>query len=350
MVDAAGVPCRRGLNGNLGQNPSQPAGSVTASNPWRKAFFVGTSTVPTPATAAPIEATATLTSVPGYVASITVLPVAGTMSYSSIPACTITGGGGSGATCSLAAGGFTLAGGILTPPGPSALPFACPACITNGGVPGSYTSTPTVTLDPAVAQSALAFLATSPLLSGTTPTLGSLGSSGAGNAGESCGAPPCAGSGAEDIVFGALQFYDAIASTAIVNFTAAVNNFDSIKAPNLQTSVNASLVVSYSNWQGLPDLPLAPQVPPDQEVFPAFVVMPVGAASFHVSVNSTAALLARWRCRVVVTSLVSFTGSSACGSIESWDSLTLTLSVSATLNAAPENTFQISLCRSLAAL
>jgi len=418
LVDAGVVPtaAQAPMNSNFGQilpgappypNASQPGGlgNGIAVNPLREAFFVGTSTVASPApTAAAQTATATASVAGGGVNFITI--TASGTGYLTLPTCTVTGGGGSGAVCSLAAGlaagdialsttGQLVAGPACTAaaaPGvhacgalPGAVaPFACNSCVTNGGLVGSYTSIPTVTLSaPPSIGNALGFLATSAIAASilpVPPTQGNLGSTGGVNAGEMCAtaAPgtPCAGNGPEDVLFGAIQFYDAIASLTAVNFEATVastpssTTFNSIIGPNGLTGANAKQFIQYTDWQGdllniPPGCTITPNVPPgspNQVIGPdgtnhAFTVTPVFGASnyFQVTVNSSATNLGPLAVPGVVTSLVTFTKNGNCAgldspgtgipgtaNVESWDPLTLTLSVSAPMNLSPENTFQIS--------
>jgi hypothetical protein len=370
LVDSVTVPGVGLRNSNYGfilpgappfPNPNQSGGlgNGIAVNPLREAFFVGTTATTSPASGGPpVEATADLSGT-NTVLDIVVLPIAATVTYTSLPSCTITGGGGTGATCSLAAGGFTLVSGVLTPPAPFTLPYTCSACITAGGLIGSYTVAPTVTLSPAASVvTSLSSFAISPITLIPTPATpgfpppfqGNLGGTGAVNAGAA---------GTEDIVYGAIQYFDAIASPTVVNFTATVNNFSTVTASNGQTGVNAKAVITYTNWEGqvlnippgctvtpvVPTLPGYPNGP--NGTSSAFTIQQIGStATFQVTVNSSATTLGVVSVPGVVTSLITFTKSGSCTgsflpSLDSWDPLTVTLTVSAPLNLSPENTFVI---------
>jgi hypothetical protein len=161
------------------------------------------------------------------------------------------------------------------------------------------------------------------------------------------GSPP---GGPEDVIYGAMQFFDAIASPSVINFTARVNDLTSITAPNGTTGgatgLNAKAFVNYINWQGQPlNIPpgcsIIPYVPPAQGGIPAFRVIQVGAApnQFEVTVNPAAVA---WP--GVVSSVVVFDKSGPCTGVgqpplDGWDPITLTLTVSAPMNLIPENTF-----------
>jgi len=366
-------------------NPNAPGGlgNGIAVNPTREAFFVGTSTVVTAPGVIPVFVTAnTSTLSVDYITIVTALT-----GYSSLPTCTITGGGGSGATCSFAAGqaagdvqlvsGQIRSGPLCTavaPPashgcgaGPGVALFSCPSCVTAGGT--NYTTAPTVTLTPTPPTSGalnyLTAVSTAPAVPPVPATEGSFAGFGGVNAGENCtlgadginppsSANPCSGTGPEDVIYGAVQFFDAIATPTVVNFTATVNNFSSITAPDGLTGSAAVATINYSNWQALPlNIPpgciVTPHVPIGRDgVNPDFVLTAIpGTASFTVSVNSTAAVLGPVAIPGVSTSLVTFTKGDQCaglggaGTLDSWDPLTLTLTVSAPLNLSPENTFQI---------
>jgi len=410
------------LNSSYGQilpgappfpNPNQPGGlgNGIAVNPLREAFFVGTTTVvtPTPGVATQI-ATATANVTAGNVVDIQITNSGA--GYLTLPTCTISGGGGTGATCSLAAGqaagdialgtginaGKLIAGPAclaVPPPGahncnaaPGSLAsFVCPSCVTAGGLVASYTSVPTVTLSPPPSTgNSLSFLAPSTILvpmSGAAqfppppvPAFqGNLGSVGGSNAGENCsvGADginppsagnPCFGTGPEDVLYGAIQFYDAIASPTVVNFTATVNSFSSITAFNGQQGANAKAIINYSNWQGQQlNLPPGCTVTPNgtlvttgvwavgvgQGGIAPFLITQLNPSvpnEFLVTVNSTAAVLGPVAYPGVVTSVVTFNKAGPCTGVgqpplESWDPITVTLTVSAPLNLSPESTFQI---------
>jgi hypothetical protein len=363
------------LNSNFGQilpgappspDPNQPGGlgNGIAVSSLREAFFVGTTTAVTasgapPAPAAP-TATATTTgggSVLNVIVNTNNCNAGATnCGYTSLPSCSITGGAGTGATCSLAAGGFTLDGsGNLVAPGGGTFPFTCSACITAGGT--GYTATPTVTLGvpptPPVGGGALNFLTTTPTevsLPPTPPTSGSICTSCGknGNTG-AAGAPTV---GPEDVLFGAIQFYDAIAvpSTAI-NFTANVNDVTSILAPNGTTGgttgLGAKAIVSYINWEGQPlnippgciILPLVPGVPELPGGEPAFTLTPGIGNSWIITINDPANVVAT---PGVITSIVTFAKSGTCTGVgqpplDGWDPITLTISVSAPLNVSSES-------------
>ncbi len=325
-------------------NPNQPGGlgNGIAVNPLREAFFVGTSTVLTPPVVVGTQATAgTVTIVGGNITTIAVaLPGSG---YLTAPSCTITGGSGAGATCTT-----TIAAGAVTA-----------INVTNGGT--GYTNTGLiVTLGPPPQpNTSLSYLTPSPIIPSvlpTPPTQGNLGGSTAQNAGESCPAPPCAGNGPEDVLYGAIQFYDAIASPTVVNFTATVNSFSSVTGPNgtsnTATSNNARAVVTYTNWEGQvlnipPGCTITPNVPPGPGGVPAFLVTQIGStAVFNVQVATAPTILGPVAFPGVVTSLVVFTKNGPCTGVgqpalDSWDPLTLTLSVSAPMSLSPENTFVI---------
>jgi len=401
VIDSTVIPTvgQAPLNSQYGQilpgappspNPSQPGGlgNGIAVNPLREAFFVGTSAELTPEVP-PVEATAQLGA--GQVVSVTVLAIAATQPYTSLPTCVFTGGGGQNATCSLAAGGFTLVGGQLTPPGQApgqGYPFVCSACVTAGGDPFSYVTPPTVTLSPAVSSNQItAFLTANPInpisvgTSGVSPFQGFLAGSpqGGGNAGESCLPAQyvngiCASSGPEDVLFGAVQFFDAIATpTTAISFTATVNSFPSVTAFNGSTGANAKAIMSYQNWEGqilnvppgcivTPVVPLLPGYPVGANgTTAAFTVTPVNGTpnSFLVQVNTAPVTPGSTQATGVVTvpgvvtSIVTFTKSGNCTGLgvpnpgngqtllDSWDPLTLTLTVSAPMNLAPESTFNI---------
>ncbi len=354
------------LNSNFGQilpgappfpNPNQPGGlgNGIAVSATREAFFVGTTTVLTVPGAAPPTATATA-DLDGANHVLDIVVTGAGAGYTTLPTCTITGGGGTGATCSLAAGGFTLSGAGSITGGPG-IGNPCPACITAGGT--GYTAVPVVTLSapPAAATSALTYINATPLVAPSLPvppTQGNLtgGAGTSSNAGESCAGPPCAGNGPEDVIYGAVQFYDAIAQPTAINFTATVNNFNSLTGPNGQTGLNAKAFVNYTNWEGQPlnvppgciVTPVVPSAATSGGTFPIFNVTATGTSSFQVTVNATAATLNALAVPGVFTQMVVFSKSDACSGVgfppglDSWDPLTLTLTVSAPLNLSPENT------------
>ena len=357
LVDSVAPGTGPGLNSNYGfilpgapplPNPNQEGGlgNGIAVNPLREAFFVGTSTELT----APITAPATAGAVTTAAGVVTAIAIATPGSgYTVAPTCTIvaTSGGGSGATCTT-----TITGGAVTA-----------INVTNGGT--GYNTLPVVTIGGPI-DSVLNYLVPSPITAAILPVLptqGNLGAAGGGlNRGESCAAPPCTGTGPEDLVYGAIQFYDAIATPTVVNFTATVNNFNSITGPNGQTGVNAKAVINYTNWEGQalnipPGCTITPNVPtlPGYPVGPdgtsrAFTVTQIsGTSVFQVTVNS--ALVSGVATGVVsvpgvVTSLITFTKSGPCTGVgqpflDSWDPLTVTLSVSAPMSLSPENTFVV---------
>ena len=351
-------------------NPNQfgGLGNGIAVNLYREAFFAGTTTVltaPGAAIALPVTADTDGAAAPGP--HVQDLDITGTISgYSALPACALSGGGGTGATCSLAAGqsagDLALTNGVLVagPNCTAALPpavhgcgaasgasvFFCSSCITAGG--SGYTSSPTVTFTPAPANNgALSYLATSPLsapILPVPPTQGSFsGAPGTGsNAGETCATPPCAGNGPEDVIFGAIQFYDAIASPTAINFTATVNSFPSITGPNGLTGANAKAIVNYTNWAGE-----LVNVPPGCIISPNVPAGPGGIPRLYRPTDQRNPLVPGDRQQHgrqhlgpvafpgVVSSLITFSKSDACTGIgfppglDGWDPLTLTLTVSA---------------------
>jgi len=148
------------------------------------------------------------------------------------------------------------------------------------------------------------------------------------------GAPGAFTGGPEDVIYGALQFYDAIASQPVVNFTATVNNVGSIIGPNgpgATTGPGASAQIIYSNWQqqliNIPPgctvtpvvLPL-PGPPPAGNPLAAnygigadgtrnaFIITPVtgNPAVFTISVNASAAFPGVIGTPGVVTELIVF--------------------------------------------
>ena len=172
-------------------NPNQAGGlgNGIAVNLYREAFFAGTTTVLTaPGAAVTLPVTADTDVAPSPGPHVQDLDITGTISgYSALPACALSGGGGTGATCSLAAGqsagDLALTNGVLVagpnctaalPPAvhgcgaaPGASVFFCSSCITAGG--SGYSSSPTVTFTPAPANNgALTYLATSPLSAPTS--------------------------------------------------------------------------------------------------------------------------------------------------------------------------------------
>ena len=73
----------------------------------------------------------------------------------------------------------------------------------------------------------------------------------------------------EDVLYGSLQFYDAIAAPNAVNFTANVNDATSIFGPNSVAGNpstmgnNAAAFVTYTNWeQQVLNIPPGCQVTP----------------------------------------------------------------------------------------
>jgi Beta-propeller repeat len=351
------------LNSSFGQilpgappfpNPNQPGGvgSGIAVNATREAFFVGTTTVTSPVAAAPVQAIATVTVTAGLVAITVTNPGSGYANPPALPP-TVTLNGVSGCTTNPAFTTTVAAGNVSI-------------TVTNAGA-GCTGVSPTVTIAPpppgggTVDTSASFSISTNTIIlcplapcgvgpGFPAPFQGNLGSTGAQNA--ATGNP---GSGPEDVIYGALQFFDAIATPTVVNFTATVNSFSSITGPNGQTGANAKAIVSYSDWQGQllnipPGCVVTPIVPGGQNGVPAFVVTPVNGApnQFQVTVNSTAATQTADTVSFpgVVTSLVTFTKLGPCTGVgqptlESWDPLTLTLTVSAPLNLTAESTFQV---------
>jgi len=361
-------------------NPNAPGGlgNGIAVNATRAAFFVGTSTELTSPNNTSTSITATANIAGGSVTGIVITGVGS--GYTALPTCALQGGGGTGANCSLlppvtvnvAAVTYNFAidpatGSLVlkdvtgnTPNIAVPVPFTCNSCVSPGGT--GYLAAPVVAFSapPTSAPQTVSFLRATPAGNPAPPLPAFVGGVGAGgqNAGESCATPPCAGNGPEDVLFGVLQFFDAIASPTAINFTATVNSFNSITAPNGQTGANAKVIVNYTDWQGQPlNIPpgctITPNIPAGQNTpGRAFNVVPVNGApnQFQVTVNSTAATQASPADPVsypgVVTSLVVFSKSGPCTGVglpplESWDPLTLTLTVSAPLNLASESTFQI---------
>lgn len=356
IVDSGTAPAGI-LNSSYGQilpgappfpNPNQPGGlgNGIAVSPTREAFFVGTTTVTSPAAAtnsntsfrftpitiftgtAPVQATATANITAGVVNVALAAPNNGGAGYNP------------GAILAVTVAGFS---NCTTTPGPWT------ATVDGAGVVGPIT--PAASGAGCVGAALTVTIPPPPVGgggSGFPPAFqGNLGGAGGANAGSA------AGSGPEDVIYGAIQFFDAIATPTVVNFTAIVNNFNSITGPNGQTGLNAKAFINYSNWQGQvlnipPGCVVTPVVPNGPGGVPSFIVQQVNNTSqFQVSVNSTAAALGVVSIPGVVTSLVSFTKNGPCvgvgqPSIDSWDPLTLTLTVSAPLNLSPESTFQIS--------
>ena len=194
-------------------------------------------------------------------------------------------------------------------------------------------------------------------------TLGGANSSNANNG--------SAGNGPEDVIYGALQFFDAIATVdgnqplSVLNFTATVNNVNSIIGPNgpgATTGQNASAQIIYINWQGQQiNIPPGCTVTPIQTALPLanyavgadgtrnpFIITPVAGnpSVFQISVNASSTNLGVVGTPGVVTETVVFQKNGTCTGVgqpplESWDPLTLTISVSAPLNLSPQNTFVV---------
>ena len=335
------------LNSNFGQilpgappasDPNQPGGlgNGVAVSPFREAFFVGTSTAVNPANTL-TQATQAITIVGGAVVlgattagagynaptpnSINI-PVTGVTGCTTNPIVTATVVGG-GLTFALtnAGAGCTAVAPALTIPAPTGLTITSTNSLATTAIEASVAPTPKFQ--------------------------GNLGSTGGSNPSSGAASPGNAALPSESVLFGALQFYDAIAfpSTAI-NFTANVNDVTSITAPNGitggPTGLNAKATINYFNWEGQPVnippgclvLPLVPTVP--ELGAPAFTVTPGIGNSFVVQVNPAAVAFPG-----VITSVVTFAKSNGCTGagqppIDSWDPITLTLSVSAPLNASVE--------------
>lgn len=346
LVDATAAPTGPGLQSSYGQilpgappfpNPNQPGGlgNGIAVNPLREAFFVGTTTVTSPPPGPAITTANSFTWSPITTFTLTGTPATATA--------VLTGGA---VVITLTNGGS----GYLTPPSVTVTGFA--ACTTT---PGPWTATLTAGAVTAITPATSGTTCTGAALtvtigappvssSGTPPSFeGGLSSAGTVNAGAV---------GTEDVLYGAIQFFDAIASPTVVNFTATVNSFSSITGPNGQTGLNAKAVINYSNWESQvlnipPGCTITPVVPNGPNGAPAFLVTQVsGTSSFIVTVNSTATTLGPVAFPGVVTSLITFTKNGPCTgvgqpSLDSWDPLTVTLTVSAPLNLIPENTFVI---------
>jgi hypothetical protein len=319
-------------------DPNQPGGlgNGIAVNPLREAFFVGTSNATTPSLTGGVTATATATIVGGAV-QITLttagLPTATSGSgYLTAPTITLTGLTG----CTTAPGPFTVTIDPIT--------GAVTAVTPNPSGAGCTVPAPTVAFSAAPAAGTAKstnYLTISPIESPVSPvpaTQANLSSTvGAQNGGR------------EDVIYGAMQFYDAIATPSALNFTATVNSLPSITAPNGQTGgptgLAAQAIVNYSNWESQvlnipPGCTISPVVPNGQGGAPAFLVTPItGTSSFLIQVNPSAVAFPG-----VVTSIISFNKVGPCTGVgqpplDSWDPITVTLTVSAPISLSPENTF-----------
>ena len=310
-------------------DPNQPGGlgNGIAVNQLRQAFFVGTTNVPAATSGKAATATATInagaivvniaTGGSGYAAGNVTLTV-------------------SGATCATIPGAFVVtvaAGSLPTGTVTGAAPNGNGAGCTGTTLTVAFSATPTAPAFP---------LTTTPISTKISPvpaTQFNLGASGGQNA------------GGEDVLYGSIQFYDAIAAPNVVNFTATVNDPTSVFGPNsivgnpATTGANAQAFVTYTNWEGQ-----VLNIPPGCVVTPflagagsaVFNVVQSGASAvFQVSVKPGAVLTPG-----VVSTLVAFQKAGPCTgagqqALDSWDPITLTLTVSAPMNLVPENTFVI---------
>ena len=309
-------------------DPNQPGGlgnGITVSQ-TREAFFVGTSTVLTPNLTGGVQATATAT-IDGSGHVLTCVISTGGSGYTSTPNITITGGGGDNlARCVAGAAGTpgTVVGGSVVTGSINATP---------GG--SGYTSIPTVTVDPPPSpNTSLSYLIPSAIEAAVaptpTPTQGNLGGTGSQNAGTGV-----TGSGPEDVIYGAIQFYDAIASPAILNFSTTVNG-----------PIPTKQFINFSNWQGLPlNVPPGCVITATVGTGPGgiteFLVTPVFGVSQWQVIPTAASVTVPG----VVSVRVTFNKNSpvlcAGGGVplDGFDPVLLTMTVSAPLNLSPQNTF-----------
>jgi hypothetical protein len=160
--------------------------------------------------------------------------------------------------------------------------------------------------------------------------------------------------GTEDVLYGAIQFYDAIAAPSVINFTATVNQVASITSPDGTTGAVgtpavplAKAFINFTNWQGqplniAPGCVITPNVPsitqPDAGTYTPFVVTSIpGSSQFEVTVNPFAVTVPG-----VVTDVITFTKSpTLCTGnglpLEGFDPIHVTLTVSAPLTAFVES-------------
>ena len=321
-------------------DPNQPGGlsAAIAVNTLREAFFVGTTTDVTPDLTANTAATVSLTITGGVVTIVSGSTKAGTGYTSkqvpSPPVLAISGVTGCTSTPAL---GVTLSGGGLS------FSLTTPAPASNGTA--SCTGTPTVTVPapPAVTNaSSPNYLTQSPILElSVLPTPASQFQM----AGAACvdNSKVCiqnasadtakTGSGPEDVIYGAIQFYDAIATPAVLNFSTTVNGI-----------VPTSKLINFTDWQGLPL-----NVPPGCVVTfnttsanGYFTATPV----FGVSQWQIAPVPGQVGTPGVFTAYLEWDMTGPCAGtnqppleLTAFDRVLATLTVSAPLNLSPQNTF-----------
>jgi len=275
--------------------------------------------------------TATATAVINAAGQIAITITRAGSGYTTAPTLTLTGLTG----CTTTPGPFTvtITGGAVT------------AIANNPSGAGCVSAGLTVTFT--AAPGAGFPITTSPINPATNPvpnpTQNNVGSTGSQN---NTTAPAT-----EDVLYAAIQFYDAIASPTVVNFTATLNSVASITGPNsLSTDpttmgLNAKAFITYTNEEGqVLNIPPGCTIQPFTiagQGGPAFTVVQLGnTATFQVSVNAGAVNFPG-----VVTSLVVFTktqGSQCTGlgqPLDSWDPVTVTLTVSSPLNVTSDDTF-----------
>ena len=165
------------------------------------------------------------------------------------------------------------------------------------------------------------------------------------------------------MLYSAIQFYDAIASPSTIDFTATVNSVPSITAPDGTTGAvgtppvpSAKAFINFVNWQGQPlNIPPGCVVTPSvaavtnpaafggPATYVPFIVTPIqGTSQFEVTINNPAFTVGF---PGVVSSLITFGKSGPCSgngpAIEGFDPVRVTMTVSAPINAVPENTLQV---------
>ncbi|MBZ5618408.1 MAG: SBBP repeat-containing protein [Acidobacteriia bacterium] len=344
-------------------DPNQPGGvgNGIAVNALREAFFVGTTTsTPAPAGAAGTQAFATVNITAGAV-------VVGVCPGGAVggPACTATQTGGTGYSNVVAnAPAVTITGftGCTTTPGPwTAVVTAGVVTAINPASSGAGCTASAITVTiaaPPPAGAAAFSLVHSPIATGIAPVPATILGLGAGTANASK-APAT-----EDVLYGAIQFYDAIATPTAVNFTANINDPTSVFGPNSVITdpntmgANAHAFITYTNWEQQ-----VLNIPPGCTVTPLLIARNVTAGSpgqpgggnflnvvqqgttavFDVTVNPNAVTVPG-----VISALLVFIKNSAIGGpnsctgagqqpLDSWDPVPVTLTVSSSLNLSAEN-------------
>ncbi len=333
-------------------DPNQPGGlaAAIAVNTTREAFFVGTTTDLTPTGSSGKTATLPLTITAGVVQIGPTAATAGTgypLDAKAVKGSPFTVTGVSGCTTNppLIYAFDNGAGGVSFSLSSTGTPTISTVGTVIGGV--ACTGTPSIAIPAPTAATPGSnnYLTQSPVLElsvlPTPPTQFSLGGAACLDPSKICAQNAATdsktGSGPEDVIYGAIQFYDAIATPEVLNFTQTVN---------LNGIIPAAKLVNFTNWEQQPI-----NVPPG-------CVVTVNPASLNGYFTATPIFgVSTWaiqptpnivRSPGVYTAYIEFDMTGPCSGVTqppleltAFDRVLATISVSAPLNLSPQETYVI---------